>query len=159
MAVEVFLKLGDINGESQDARHAGEIEVLAWSWGVSNAGGPQGGSGGGGAGKVAFNDLTLTHPMDKASPLLMKACATGQHIKEGTLAARKAGRGQQDYLVIKMSDILVTSIQSSGSGEQPTESVSLQFGKVDLQYTPQKPDGSLDEGVRFTYDIKANRVG
>ena len=158
MAVDVFLKLGDIAGESQDSKHAREIEVLAWSWGMSNTGSPSAG-GGGGAGKVNFNDLTLTHTLDKASPLLMKACATGQHIKEGTLAARKAGRGQQEYLIIKMSDILVTSVQSSGSGEQPTESVSLQFGKVDLQYTPQKADVSLDEGVRFTYDLKTNRVG
>jgi type VI secretion system secreted protein Hcp len=126
---------------------------------MSNAGSPSAGSGGAGAGKVAFNDLTLTHALDKASPLLMKACATGQHIKEGTLTARKAGRGQQEYLIIKMSDILVTSVQSSGGGEQPTESVSLQFGKVDLAYTPQKADGSVDEGVRFTYDLKTNRVG
>ena len=158
MAVDVFLKLGDIKGESTDSKHTGEIDVLSWSWGVSQSGTMAHG-GGGGIGKASFSDLNIMHALDKASPVLMKACATGEHIKEGTLIARKAGKGQQEYLIIKMNDILITSVAPSGSSEEPTESVSLQCAKVDLEYKPQKPDGSLEAGVHFKYDIKGNKEG
>ena len=158
MAVDVFLKLGDIKGESKDDKHAGEIDVLSWSWGISQTGSMSAG-GGGGAGKANFNDLSFMHALDKASPVLMKSCATGEHIKEGTLVSRKAGKGQQEYLVVKMSDILITSVQPSGSSEHPMESVSMQFAKVELEYKPQKADGSLDAGVSFKYDVKANKEG
>jgi type VI secretion system secreted protein Hcp len=158
MAVDVFLKLGDIKGESKDDKHAGEIDVLSWSWGIAQTG-TMGAGGGGGAGKANFNDLSFMHALDKASPVLMKSCATGEHIKEGTLVSRKAGKGQQEYLIVKMSDILITSIQPSGSSEHPMESVSMQFSKVELEYKPQKADGSLDAGVSFKYDIKANKEG
>lgn len=158
MAVDVFLKLGDIKGESTDSKHTGEIDVLSWSWGVSQTGTMAHG-GGGGIGKASFSDLNIMHALDKSSPVLMKACATGEHIKEGTLIARKAGKGQQEYLIIKMNDILITSVAPSGSTEEPTESVSLQCSKVDLEYKPQKPDGSLEAGVHFKYDIKGNKEG
>jgi type VI secretion system secreted protein Hcp len=158
MAVDVFLKLGDIKGESKDAKHAGEIDVLSWSWGMSQPGTAAGG-GGGGAGKVSFSDLHFTHKLDKASPLLMKACATGQHVKDGTIVSRKAGKGQQEYLIIKMSDILVTAVQPSSAGDHPMESVSMQFAKIDLEYKPQKPNGQLDAGIHFIYDIKNNKEG
>ena len=158
MAVDVFLKLGDIKGESTDAKHAGEIDVLSWSWGVSQPGTAASG-GGAGAGKVSFSDLTFTHNVDKASPLLMKACAMGEHVKEATLVSRKAGKGQQEYLIIKMSDILVTGVQPSSAGEHPMENVSIKFAKIDLEYKPQKVDGTLDAGIHFIYDIKTNKVG
>ena len=158
MAVDVFLKLGDIKGESKDSKHEGEVDVLSWSWGVSQSGSVSFG-GGGGAGKASFQDLNFMHGLDKASPNLMKACALGEHIKEATLVSRKAGKGQQEYLIIKMTDILVTSVQPSGSSEHPMESVSMQFAKVDLEYKPQKADGSLDAGLHFIYDIKANKEG
>jgi type VI secretion system secreted protein Hcp len=158
MAVDVFLKLGDIAGESKDSKHAGEIDVLSWSWGVSQPGSMSTG-GGGGAGKANFSDLSFMHQLDKASPVLMQKCATGDHIKEGTLVSRKAGKGQQEYLIVKMNDILVTSVQPSGSSEHPMESVSIQCSKIDLEYKPQKADGSLDAGVHFVYDIKANKEG
>jgi type VI secretion system secreted protein Hcp len=158
MAVDTFLKLGDIKGESKDAKHAGEIDVLSWSWGLSQTGSMSVG-GGGGAGKANFNDLNIMHALDKASPVLMKACATGEHIKEGTLVSRKVGKGPQEYLIIKMNDVLITSVQPSGSSEHPMESVSMQFAKVDLEYKPQKEDGSLDAGVHFKYDIKQNKEG
>ena len=158
MAVDVFLKLGDIKGESTDAKHAGEIDVLSWSWGVSQPGTAASG-GGAGAGKVSFSDLNFTHNVDKASPLLMKACATGQHVKEATLVSRKAGKGQQEYLIIKMSDVLVTGVQPSSTGEHPMENVSVKFAKIDLEYKPQKADASLDAGIHFIYDIKTNKAG
>jgi type VI secretion system secreted protein Hcp len=158
MAVDVFLKLGDIKGESKDATHKGEIDVLSWSWGVSQTG-SMGHGGGGGAGKANFADLSIMHALDKASPVLMTKCATGEHIKEATLVSRKAGKGQQEYLIIKMNDILITSVQPSGSSEHPMESVSMQFAKIDVEYKPQKEDGALDAGVHFKYDIKANKEG
>jgi len=158
MAVDVFLKLGDIKGESKDSKHAGEIDVLSWSWGVSQTGTMAHG-GGGGAGKANFSDLNIMHAVDKASPVLMSKCATGEHIKEATLVSRKAGKGQQEYLIIKMNDILITSVQPSGSSEHPMESVSMNFAKVDMEYKPQKEDGTLDAGLHFKYDIKANKEG
>jgi len=158
MAVDVFLKLGTIGGESTDDAHKGEIDVLSWSWGISQSGTMAGG-GGGGAGKASFNDLSFMHNFDKASPAVMTACATGEHIKDATLVARKAGKGQQEYIIVKMTDILITSVQPSGSSENPMESVSMQFAKVDIEYKPQKADGSLDAGVHFIYDIKGNKEG
>ena len=92
---------------------------------------------------------------------ILRACATGEHIQEATITVRKAGKGQQEYLVIKMTDVLVTSVSLSVSaeGDATVESVALAFAKVDLEYKPQKPDGSLDAGVHFTYDLKANKAG
>ena len=158
MAVDVFLKLGDIGGESADSAHKGEIDVLSWSWGIMQSGTMAAG-GGGGAGKASFHDLSFMHGFDKASAAIMKACATGEHITEATLTARKAGKGQQEYIILKMTDILVTSVQPSGSSEHPMESVSMQFAKVDLEYKPQRPDGSLDEGLHFKFDLQGNKVG
>ena len=153
MSVDTFFKLGDIKGESKDSKHAGEIDVLSWSWGVSQTGTMSYG-GGGGAGKANFQDLNFMHSVDKSSPVLMMKCATGEHIKEATLTSRKAGKEQQEYLIIKLSEILVTSVQPSGSSELPTESVSLNFAKIQLDYKPQKTDGSLDGAVTFVYDLK-----
>ncbi len=157
MAVSIFARIGTIKGESQDAQHEDEIEVLSWTWGVSQSGTMTHG-GGGGRSKASFQDLTFTHHIDKASPLLMLACATGEHIKEATLTVRKAGEGQHEYLVVTMTDVLVTSVSSSGSeGDTTMESVALGFAKVDLEYRPQKPDGSLDVGLHFKFDLKANK--
>jgi len=160
MASDIFAKIGDIKGESPDDKHKGEIEVLSWSWGVTQSGTMAFG-GGGGEGKASFHDFNFTHHLDKASPVLMKACATGEHIKEATITVRKAGKGQQEFLVIKMNDIIVTSVSPGGAGDggATAESVALQCAKVDLEYKPQKPDGSLDAGIHFKYDIKGNKEG
>ena len=160
MASDIFAKIGDIKGESPDDKHKGEIEVLSWSWGVTQSGTMAHG-GGGGEGKANFNDFNFTHHIDKASAVLMKACATGEHIKEATITVRKAGKGQQEFLIIKMNDILITSVNPSGSGDgaSTAESVALQCAKVDLEYKPQKADGSLDAGLHFKYDIKGNKEG
>jgi type VI secretion system secreted protein Hcp len=159
MATDIFAKIGDIKGESLDAKHKGEVEVLSWSWGISQPG-IAGQGGGGASGKASFSDFHFTHHIDKASPLLMAACATGRHIKDATITNRKAGKGQQDFLIIKMNDILITSVLPSLSGgEGGFESVTLKPAKVDLEYKPQKADGSLDAGVHFKYDIKMNKEG
>jgi type VI secretion system secreted protein Hcp len=157
MAVDIFAKIGDIKGESQDAKHKEEIDVYSWSWGVAQNGTMAAG-GGGGAGKASFHDLTFVHNVDKASPNLLKACASGKHIPEATIVQRKAGEGQQEYIVVKMTDVMITNVSSSGSGGEMTESVALQFAKVELEYKPQKADGSLDAGLFFKYDLKQNKT-
>ena len=159
MAADIFAKIGDIKGESLDAKHKDEVEVLSWSWGVSRAVGATAGSGAG-VGKASFRDFVITHHIDKASPLLLKACATGEHIKEATITVRKAGsKAQQEYLIVKMSDVVVSNVDQSGADATTAETVSLVFGKVEYEYKPQKIDGSLDAGVFFKFDVKNSKVG
>ncbi len=157
MTADIFAKLGDIKGESLDSKHKDEIEVLSWSWGVNNAGSMAFGSGGG-EGKANFQDLSFTHYYDKASPVLWQYSTNGSHLKEATLTQRKAGKEQQEYLVIKMKDVIITSVQHGSAGsDRPTESVTIAFGSVAVEYKPQKADGSLDAGVHFKYDIKQQK--
>jgi type VI secretion system secreted protein Hcp len=165
MTPDTFAKIGDIKGESQDDKHKEEIELLSWSWGVNQSGTVSSGSGAG-SGKASFGEFLFTHYVDKASPNLMKACATGEHIKDAVVTQRKAGKGQQEYLVIKMNDILITGVRpgvGNGHGNDDSglvmEQVTLQASKVDLEYKPQKADGSLDAGLHFKYDMKANKEG
>ena len=159
MASDIFAKLGDIKGESADAKHKDEIEVLSFSWGVTNA--PHAGGGGGGSGKATFQDLSIVHRIDKASPQLLLACATGKHLPDATITHRKAGKGQQEYLIVKMNDVIITGVVHSGNDGQQggtSETVSMAFAKVDFEYKPQKQDGSLDAGIHFKYDIKSNKT-
>lgn len=158
MAVDYFLKIDGIPGESRDAKHKGEIELESFSWGATNEAGP-GVGGGGGAGKVAIQDLHVVKRIDKASPRLFLACASGQHYKEAVLTARKAGQAQQEYLIIKLNDVVVTSFQTGGSesSEMPHDSVSFDFGRIEVQYRPQKADGSLDAPVKAGWDVKQNK--
>ena len=158
MASNIFAKIGNIKGESTDAKHKDEIVVLSWTWGVTQSGTMSFG-GGGGSSKASFQDLNFNHRIDKATPLLLKACATGQHIPDATITVRKAGKGQQEYLIIKLTDVLVTGVAMSVAEDAATaENVSLRFAKVDLEYKPQKADGSLAAGLHFKYDIKGNKV-
>lgn len=160
MALDIFARIDSIKGESRDARHKDEIDVLSWSWGVSQTG-TAGHGGGAGAGKATFQDFSFVHRIDRASPLLMTACAKGQHVRDAAITVRKAGKGQQEYLVITMTDVQVTSVSMSVSADtdDTTEVVVLTFAKVDLEYTPQKADGSTDAGVHFTHDVKSSRTG
>jgi type VI secretion system secreted protein Hcp len=159
MASDIFAKLGDIKGESVDAKHKDEIEVLSFSWGLTNSGATTAG-GGGGAGKATFQDISIVHKIDNASPLLMRACATGAHLKEATITHRKAGKDQQDYLIVKLNDIIITGVtDGDASGQGGSETISLAFAKIDLEYKAQKPDGSLDAGIHFKFDLKANKEG
>jgi type VI secretion system secreted protein Hcp len=158
-AVDYFIKFDGIKGESADVKHKDEIDVESWSWGETNAAGG-GAGGGGGAGKVQVQDFQFVMRLNRASPALMKACATGQHIKMATLSARKAGKGQQEYLTFKFRDVLISSFQTSGSEELsvPTDSVSFSFVKVEVEYKPEKSDGSLGSAVDFRYDLKQNKT-
>lgn len=161
MTMAMFARMGAIKGESQDARHKDEIDVLSWAWGVAQSGSVGHAGGGAGAGKATFHDLSFTHHIDKASPLLLKACATGEHLKNATITVRRASRVPQDHLVITMTDVLVTSVfqNAEAEGAVTAESVVLAFAKVDVEYKPQRPDGTLDAGIHFTYDVTKQKVG
>jgi type VI secretion system secreted protein Hcp len=157
--VDYFLKLTGVEGEATDHKHKNEIDVESFSWGETNSGTHVGG-GGGGAGKVSMQDFHFVMRASKASPKLMLACATGEHIKEGTLVCRKAGTDQQEFLTIKMSDLLVSSYQTGGSsngGVVPMDQVSLNYSKIEFEYKEQKPDGSLGGAIKAGYDLKANK--
>jgi type VI secretion system secreted protein Hcp len=139
MAFDAFLKIEGIEGDSTDKDHKGEIEILSFSWGETNAS-PSNRGGGGGAGKVSMQDFHFTMQVSKASPNLMLACATGRHFQEATLTARKAGQRQQEFLKIKLSDVLVSSYQTDGNTNDkeaplPTDQISLNFVKIDFLFS------------------------
>ena len=158
MAVDMFLKVDDIKGESQDDKHKDEIDVLSWSWGVSQSGTMHSG-GGGGAGKANFQDMSVTKLVDLASAKLLGASATGKHIKEALLTVRKAGEKPLEYIKITMNDCLISSVSTGGSGgeDRLTENITINFAKVKFEYTAQKPDGSAGGVMPFSFDIKANK--
>lgn len=158
MAVDYFLKIDGIDGESADSKHKNSIDVESWSWGETNAGSHASG-GGGGAGKVTMQDFHFVMKVNKASPKLFLACATGDHIKKAELLCRKAGKEQQEYLKITMSDLLVSSYQTGGSSGDviPVDQISMNFAKIEWEYKEQKPDGSLGAAAKAGYDVKANK--
>lgn len=157
MAVDFFLKIDGIQGESADAKHQNEIDLQSWSWGENQTGTAAAG-GGMGAGKVAMQDFHFVMQVSKASPKLVLACASGEHIKEAVLVCRKAGKEQQEYLKIVFSDILVSSFQTGGSAgsEVPFDQISLNYSKMEYEYKPQKADGTLDGPVKAGWDLKKN---
>ncbi len=157
MAVDMFMKLEGITGESKDAKHKGEVDVLAWSWGMSNSGTTHSG-GGGGAGKVNVQDLSFTKFVDLSSTSLMLAVANGKHISKATLVVRKAGENPLEYITIVMTQVLVTSLSTGGSGgeDRLTENVSLNFAKAEVTYKEQGKDGKAAGGTPFKWDIAAN---
>lgn len=160
MAVDMFLNLGaTIKGETKDSaqKEAGDIDVLAWSWGASNSGSFHTG-GGGGAGKANFQDLSVTKYLDKSSPALLSALAKGSHIPTAKLLVRKAGEGQQKYLEITLTNVLVTSVSTGGSGgeDRLTENISLNFAEVKFEYFLQNDKGVTASGGEFHYDIAGN---
>ena len=158
-AVDYFLKIDGIQGESLDSKHKGEIQLESFSWGETNPGTAHSG-GGGGAGKVQMQDLHFVMQINKASPKLMLACASGKHIKQAVLTARKAGKTQQEFLVFKFTDVLVSSYQTGGSQHAevlPMDQVSFNFARIELEYRPQKADGSLDAPIKAGWDLKTNK--
>jgi type VI secretion system secreted protein Hcp len=156
MAVDMFLKLDGIKGESPDAKHKDEIQIQSFSFGVHQTGTSADG-GGSGAGKASFEDIHITKAADIATPPLMEACATGKHIKSAILTVRKAGGKQEEYYKIKLTDLLVSNLSNTGHGnEQPMEQLSMNFAKIEFEYYPQKADGTLGGVSKAGYDIKKN---
>jgi len=157
MSTDTHIKFDGVEGESTHRDHKGEVEIISWSWGVSNA--SHGAGGGSGKGKANPGDFSFTHIYDKASPVLAKKCAQGVHFKEVTLTARKSGEGQKDFLKVTMKEVFITSVQPSGSTDGDVmESVSMSYGNIDFAYKPQDEKGGLGGEVKFGWNTKTTAV-
>ena len=159
MAVDMFMKIGDIVGESDDKKHPKSIDVLAWSWGMSNSGTTHQG-GGGGAGKANVQDLSFTKYTDASSHVLLLHCSNGTHVPKANLTVRKAGgKGAPiEYIKIEMTEVLITSVSCGGSGgeDRLTENVTLNFAAVKVDYVEQKKDGSAGDKPSMNWNIAEN---
>jgi type VI secretion system secreted protein Hcp len=159
MAIDMFLIIDTVKGETTDKDFSKKtaIDVLAWGWGISQSGTTHMG-GGGGSGKASFQDIQVTKYVDSSTHALMGGCATGEHFATASLHVRKAGKTQHEYITIEMKEVIITSISTGGSGgeDRLTENISLNFAEVKFTYKPQKPDGSLGDALPFTYNIAAS---
>ena len=158
MAVDMFMKIKTITGESIDKKHKDDIDVLAWSWGMSQSGTTHMG-GGGGAGKVNVQDLSFTKYVDGASNALILGCCTGEHYAEAVLTVRKAGKDPLEYIKITMKEVLVTAVSVGGSGgeDRLTENVTLNFAEFKFEYQPQSAKGGKEGGAKIAaWDISGN---
>ncbi len=157
MAVDMFIKIPPVKGESRDKSHKDEIDVLAWSWGISNSGNAHMG-GGQGAGKANVQDLSFTKYVDSSSADLQLAALNGKHFGEAKLVVRKAGENPLEYITITMNDLLVTSVSTGGSGgeDRLTENVTLNFAKVKFEYKSQDAKGGGKAAGEYGYDIAGN---
>jgi type VI secretion system secreted protein Hcp len=161
MAVNICLKLDGVTGESMIQGHTDEIDILAWSWGMSQSGTTHMGSGGG-SGKVSVQDLSFTKYVDNSTPTLIKFCCNGKHIDSGKLTIMKAGGDSPvDYVTIEFQELIVTSVTSGGSGsdDRLTENVSLNFREFHYTYTKQSAEGSGSGNPDVKWDIALNAEG
>ena len=150
-ALDIFLKIGDIKGESMDDKHKGEIDLLAWSWGFA---GPSRNSPGvpqrpvGPGREACAQSISLTKWVDSASPLLMSNAALGTTIPSGKLAVRRSEQ-PEDFLVITMKDVIISGISTGASGGEdiPTESVTLNFSSARVSVKPGDQKGGVGEAV------------
>jgi type VI secretion system secreted protein Hcp len=159
MATDIFLVLDGAKGETVDKTYKSKngIDVLGWNWGVTNTGTFHHGSGGG-AGKANFQDISITKYIDKATADLMMYCANGKHMPTATLICRKAGENPLEYLKITMTQVLVSSYATGGAtgDERTTETVTLNFAKVKVEYFMQSPTGGKETGGEMAWDIAGN---
>ena len=159
MASDYLLEIDGIKGESQDDKHKDTIEIDSFHFGATNTGSMSSGTGGG-TGKVAFHDVTISAKVNKASAELLKAIATHKHIKKAILFIRKGGGDPQDFLKITMEDVLVTSFHTIGKGGSdptPVDQFTLNFANIEYSYAPQKADGSLDSPVVAKHNLKTGK--
>ena len=160
MAVDMFMVVDGIKGESKDTAYKEAIDVLAWSWGLSNSGSFHTG-GGGGSGKVNVQDLSFTKYVDKASADLQLACCNGKHLKSAKLIVRKAGEKPLDYMIVELTECMVTAVTTGGAGgeDRLTENVTLNFSKVHFEYKIQDEKGGGKDGGQYTWDVAGNDKG
>ena len=156
MAINLFMKVDGADGESANAKHKNWVDIDSFSWGASQPSTMHVG-GGGGAGKVTFQDLTVVAPVDKAYPAMLVHCAGGKHITKVQIAACKAGGDEMEYYKITLDDVIVTGVNVSGSeGAQVIVNYSFQSAKVKTEYSMQNKDGSKGATSEFGWDIKKN---
>jgi type VI secretion system secreted protein Hcp len=158
MATDYFLDLKGIKGEAQDKAKKGWIDIFSWSFGASQSGSGGHVGGGSGAGKVNMHDITVTKRTDTASSDLFLKCANGKHYDEATIVSRKAGEKPLEFLTIKLQQVFVSSYNLGGShgDDTPTESITLNFAKIQMEYQVQKPDGSGSKAGDMGWDVAAN---
>jgi type VI secretion system secreted protein Hcp len=152
---DAFLKLTGIKGESADAKHKGEIDILSFSVGASQTGHGHVG-GGSGAGKIDVADIVITKYVDAATVDLFKYCATGKHIDEAVLVCRKAGGTPLEFLKYTMKQVLISRVDIAGSSQgdvRPHETISLHFRSFEQTYTPQDEKGGAKPSSKFGYDL------
>jgi|ERR1700722_479149 type VI secretion system secreted protein Hcp len=157
MAVDFFLKLDAIQGESVDTNHKDEIQLMSWSWGASQVTSVSG-TGGSGAGKASLSDFSVMTYFDKATPKFFKSLAKGDHIKTGTMTAVKSGAEGKPYLKVDFQELFVTSLQISGSSEIPAVSISFSYNEIKIDYSTQNEQGNVSSTGAVTYNTKTNLV-
>jgi len=155
MAVDFFLKLDGIEGESVDDKFKNQIRILSWSWGASSVSSVSG-TGGSGAGKADLSNFQVMCDFDKATPKFFKSIGEGTHIKTGTMSAVKSGAKGKPYLKVDFKELFVTSVQMSASSEIPTVSVSFSYNEIKIDYSQQAEDGTLTSTGAVTYNTKTN---
>jgi type VI secretion system secreted protein Hcp len=154
--IDYFLKIDSVPGESHDAHHPDEIQVIDFAWGEANSAAPEGG--GGGVGKVQMESFHFSAVTSKASPKLMLLCANGKHVKSAVLVARRAGHSLQEFLKFTLTDVMVSSYQIAGSTDgAPLDEVALSFAKIQIDYKPQNANGSLGAAVHGGWDLVQNK--
>jgi type VI secretion system secreted protein Hcp len=165
VAADIFLQLDGIKGESTDKDHKDWIEVLSLAQVLENTA-PTGGAGAAGSGssagkstgRVEIQEITINKQVDVASPKLYAACLTAQVIKTATVEViRAAGATRVKYLVIKLEQVIISRAVTSIDSQSPHESVSLNYGKVQWSYSPQKPDGTQAVDVTDGWNLVANK--
>lgn len=156
---DCFLKLDDIPGESQDANHKDEIDVI--NFGLSAIQPVSGAfSAGGGSGKVQMGPLEIRAKHSKASPKLLLACAKGQHIGNAVLTIRKAGGDAQEYSTYTLTEAVISKYAvkpPEDEGGIPDDEFSISYSTIEHQYKEQKPDGTLGGVVKSKWDVKQNK--
>ncbi len=157
MAYDCYLKLDGIPGESTAEGMAKQIGVYSFSWGASAPASVSSGAGGIAASKVNISSFSFMKQVDKASVPLFQACCEGKHIKEAVLTLRKqTGTAQEGFLIYTLKDVMVESVQtsgSSGSDDTPSESLSLVFAKIEIEYKSQGADGKLKADGQASWDL------
>ncbi len=159
MAFDAFLKLDGVKGESKADGHKDEIDILSFSWGVSNSTSHVGS--GAGSGKASISSFNIMKKTDASSSSLFQACCSGKHTPTALAVLRKAGGDKPvEYIKYKFSEVLVESVQwsgSSGGDDVPSESVSFSFSKVEITYTPQDSTGKAATPLLASWDIRAGK--
>jgi|SRR5688500_12253730 len=160
MAFDTFMKIKDVEGEAMQANHLNEIEIFSFSWGASNPTTVGSSTGGLSAGKVAVSSFNVMKKTDKTSPVLFQACCTGKHFADTIVTLNKASGegGQAMFLKYTFTDVMIESIQwsgSSGGDDTPTESLSLAFAKVKIEYQQQDAKGAVGKPVLANWDLQA----
>jgi type VI secretion system secreted protein Hcp len=157
MAERWFLKLDGIAGESTDERHRGEIDVTAWSFGVSHPGSGPAGAGAGRGGRPVFDELHVEAPLSIATPPLFAACASGRHLRTAVLTGARGGAPRLEFVTYSLEDVLVVAVHHGDTVEGvPTDAVALGFKRIRISYRPQLPDGAAGAAVTAGWDVVAN---